>query len=196
MEQVRCLNMEVIRECFGADRKRIRGSMGFYLGAAALLLLMAGLLYGLYLRMETGKILVVALFFCLMGLFILILGWRQLRVQRGIDRLAFYLAEDVCTGKSVAQDHTDTPSRFYYLHFEHFGKMELHFPHIHLTNRFRVNPNGAYNSAEEGDGFYLLYMNKGKKPICIFSKKEWTLDAAEFQTENGRIRPVGSGAGR
>ena len=193
MESSRCLNREIIRDCMGANREQARGTRCFLLICCGLMLLMDGLMFLLYLRTDDDKILLGMPIFIFVLLFLLWVSHSQNKVLKLIARQNYYITEDVCTGKVTEVDNTaDTPSETRYLYLKTYGKLKLHFPYVNLTNRSGVTLYDVYEKAEEGEVFYLLRTESQKKPLCIFRKREWLLDASEFEEKNGCFRPVQS----
>lgn len=195
MESRRCLNSTIIRDCMGANREQARGTRRFFLICCGLMLLMAGLMLLLWRLTGDDKPLTVLAIMVIVLLFVLWATHGQNRVLKQIARQNYYITEDVCTGKVTEEDTiADTPSTTRYLYLKTYGKLELHFPFVNLTNRSGVKLHDVYEKAEAGDGFYLLRIQSQKKPLCIFRRQDWLLDASEFEETNGCFRPIRSAA--
>lgn len=178
------LNNDTVRFCVGIeDKKDKKDHTISTLGCGRILsvfCLIFATLCGL-LSFAERVFLYIALFLVALFLLTFILTYMQIRLQKKVKALDFFLEMDTCTGKYTDPGDSDSmPTQ--YLYFAKYGKKGLNAPFSSVFLR------PSYEDTEIGDEFYFLYV--GKKVVNMFNKRSWTLDTSQFVERDGRFYPV------
>lgn len=175
------LDINVIRDCVGIeDEKGKFGNLWFcrILMIVCLVFAIPFTLMGFSLQFAIFP----AVLFWGIWVFLFFMTRRQLKLQKRVKELDYYLEKDVCKKKYVEPSYDGSLMDTYYLCFEKKGRKEMSFP---LASMYYTP---SYGDTKHGDEFYFLYINK--KLINIFNLKHWPLDMSQFTENDGRYYPV------
>ena len=117
-----------------------------------------------------------------------VLRAHSLNIIREIQNKEYTLQVDTCINKGISRD-TEGPDSPYIV-FSKSGKCSTLFSGVILNSTAVVNSPDIFSTANIGDVFYLLRINKRQKQILyIFNTKYWYIDLNEFTQSGDRFIP-------
>lgn len=169
------LTHELIAACFaghdaGASNQRI-------VNICAIIMFALGMIF-LWMDRNVGIFLTI---FCWgLGVLFLYLKARNKKFIGAVLRKDYVLQEDVCV-KKWTKSSTDSVDDTKCLMFANSGRHELGFGNVLLGTEISLKSMDIYETAEQGDTFYLLRVaGRSKGADFVFNSRIWSIDTREF----------------
>lgn len=176
---MRIITMKTIMDQLASDAKGNRGC-GLILLAVLAVFLVGGTIA---LNSAFGILMLAA--FLILAVAMFKIGRRQ---RRSLKDRTFYLVEDICIEKYIHEDSEGADS--YQLIFASGQGRFLCHGDVTMTFETTGNhENDIFQATEQGDRFYMVYLEGEKEPVYVFPQKLCQLDMTGFTLRNGRIYP-------